>query len=459
MLSAEQLQLITAAVDGELSATEARAFRLLLSTSAEAREVYAKLKADSDRVRTLPRATPPADLTAKVMARIASATPAPVRKPAKTPSKSAKPLAEPAKPVHAKEMEEPARRELPGWVPAAIAAGLLLCVTAGSFAYFASGSPPANPNTAKNPWSNALPAPQDAPTSVPSSSVPAAQELTRPESDAVVRSGVPVPPLPLPKEVIRDAITQAPEPRSVERPLVGSGILPPLKPLDRILVQVPFLRSISDLDREDIRQELTDELGSELAFRLDLFVRDTARGADVFQNAAKAYGLTVFADAATLEKLKKKQVASVVVYTENLTAAELSALFAKVATEDAKFSPRVCDSLHATAVARSDEYELKQILGLDVGIYKRPGGNGSPGQGVKPSDKPLSAGTIESVTKTLTTPPKASEKFAVLMTWQATAGASRTPPAMSNELKQFLAKRTDRKPNAVPAIIVIRPAG
>lgn len=452
MLSAEQLQLITAAVDGELSATESRAFRLLLSTSADARELYAKLKADRDRIHSLPRAKPPADLHAKVMARIASATPAP--KPA--PARPAKTTTEPARPAAARQAQSPTRRKLPTWAPAAIAAGLLICVTAGSFAYFSQDAAPANTGTAKNPWSSILPSQQDGPSAVPSPGPKAAPELTRPDPDSVARiNESPVPPLPMPKVVAPEAIAQAPEPRPAQHTIVGSQILPPIPPFDLVEVRVPFLRSVSELDRADISKELTDELGNEVAVRLDLFVRDPARGVDVFQNAAKASGLTVFADAATLDKLKKKQVGSVVIYTESLTAAELSALFAKVAAEDAKFSPRVCDSLHAMPATTTDDYELRLILGRDVGIYKRPG-NGA-GQGVKPSDKPISAGTIDTVSKTLTTPPKSGEKLAVLAAWLP--GGVRTNPAMSNEIKQFLTKRTDRKPNAVPAIIVIRPTG
>jgi hypothetical protein len=64
----------------------------------------------------------------------------------------------------------------------------------------------------------------------------------------------------------------------------------------------------------------------------------------------------------------------------------------------------------------------------------------------------VSAGTIDEVTKALTTP--SAEKCAVLVTWNGL----RTPPAMSAELKTYLAKRGDRKPNAVPALIVIRTA-
>ncbi len=451
MIPADQKELITAAVDGELSATEARAFRRLLDNSAQARALNAKLRADRDRVRNLPLATPPADLHAKIIARIASAIPAPVRMPAAR-------LAEPAQPF-------PFRRT-PVWVPVAVAAGLLLCITAGSFAFFNSQSDAKN-QVAKHPWSDALPAPQDAPTTVPSPNAIAPQDHARLDPDAVVHSDVsPVPPLPLPRSVPPAAVAVAPEPRSAPLELHGSPLLPKLPPFDLVRVRVPFLRTVAELDREDTRQELADELGRDPTFRFDLFVRDTARGAEVFQNAAKAAGLTVFADASTLDKLKKKQAHAVMIYTEALTAAELIDLFAKVCAEDAKFSPRVCDSMHATPVHRPDELELKAILGLDVGLFKRPVGSGGSGingagQGGEKGEKSVSAGTIDSVAKSLTTPPaKPGDKPAVLLTWQTTSPTiARTNPAMSAELKQFLAKRGTRQPNAVPAIIVIRPVG
>lgn len=442
MLPADQLELITAAVDGELSATETCAFRRLLETSPEARALHAKLKADSDRVRALPRATPPADLQKKILARLATVTP--------------RPLATPAKPRQAEP--PPARRKLPAWVPIALAASVLLCVTAGSFAFFSAQTP--GPSAKKHPWSDALPAAQESAPAVPSPTASAPQQADRSSADAFVLLPVsPVPPLPLPRPVAHE-VGVAPPPRSAQPDFIGSQILAPTPPLEFVQAQVPFLRMVAELDRDDIRQELIDELGrGDAAYRLDLFVRDTARGAEVFQNAAKAAGLTLFADATTLERLKKKQIASVVIYTESLTAAELSALFAKLSAEDMKFSPRVCDSLHATPATGSDEKELNAILGTNVGLFKHPLANGSGrmGQGDR-GDKPVSAGTIESVSKSLTTPtPKAGEQFAVLMTWETKL--ARTPPAASAELKQYLAKRGSRKPNAVPAVIVIRPVG
>lgn len=434
MMPADQTELITAAVDGTLSATELRAFRKLLEASAEARALYAKLKSDRDRVRALPRVAPPADLQAKILAKIAAATPVPVV---------------PVTPARPRRYVEPNRRRTSLWAPIAAAACLLFGVTAISFAYFNHQSKATA--AAKNPYADALPATQDSPVAVPS---PATAPIAIPSPDAAARLDVsPVPPIAHPRPA-PEAIAIAPEPRPVVPNFFAARPLPPIPPLDFIKVRVPFLRTVAEFDRDDTRQELTDELGRDVPFRLDLFVRDTARGAEVFQNAAKAAGLTVYVDATTLDRLKKKQVTSVAVYTESLTAAELTDLFAKLSAEDTKYSPRVCDSLHVTPVIGSDEKELKQLLGVDVGLFKRVSGAGYGERG----DKPVSANTIESVSKSLNgTAPKSGDPTAVLLTWHPTTG--RTNPMQSKEVAQYKEKRGPRKPNAVPAIIVIRLVG
>src|SRR5687768_14977778 len=110
MLPADEFELLTAAVDGELTPPDGHRLRLLLDGSAEAREVYARLKADSDRLRRLPPVAPPADLRDRVLAALPVTVPAP-------------PAA-------------PARRPAPRWLPLAVAACLLLGVTASSFWFF-----------------------------------------------------------------------------------------------------------------------------------------------------------------------------------------------------------------------------------------------------------------------------------------------------------------------------------
>jgi hypothetical protein len=429
MLSANQRELITAAVDGELSAADKRAAKQLLEASPEASELYKELKADRNRVRALPQAAPPSNLAARIMARVA---------------------AEPARPAEPARSRDRKRVSVFGLV--ALAASLFIAVTAATFAFTQTRQ--STDETAKaTPWTRELPAGRDLPApAVPSPTESAPVDPARFDPFAIAHADI----SPVPRVVAGPNpanVALAPTPRPVVSDFNAAPLLTHLKPFDLIEARVPFLRTVADLTREDTRQELTDELARDAAFRFDVFVRDAARGTDAFRNAAKVAGLNVYADSATLERLKKRQTSTVLVYTESLTATELAALFEALSAEDMKFSPRVCDSLHVVPVPRADEYDLKAVLGIDVGVFKRPvgatGGAGL-GSGSKSGSKPVSAGTIDQVTKTLTTPP--AEKCAVLLAWQGT----RTPPAMSAELKTYLAKRGARKPNALPALIVIR---
>ena len=77
-------------------------------------------------------------------------------------------------------------------------------------------------------------------------------------------------------------------------------------------------------------------------------------------------------DATTLDRVQKRQVGTVVLYTESLTAADLADLFARLQAEDAKISPRVFDQLHAAPAVAAEERGLREVLGLDVGLFKRP---------------------------------------------------------------------------------------
>src|SRR4051794_28704387 len=101
MLPDTTLQLLTAAVDGVITPRQERQLTRLLADSAEARDVYAKLRADSRRLRGLPKAAPPADLKDRIVARLLEVTP----------------LAEPAaRPIVVRPVRPAARRP---WVPVA----------------------------------------------------------------------------------------------------------------------------------------------------------------------------------------------------------------------------------------------------------------------------------------------------------------------------------------------------
>jgi hypothetical protein len=440
MLPDDQLELITAAIDGELSPAEARRFRSLMESSAEARATHARLKADSERLQNLPRVAPPADLAARVMRKIGALTPAPVRVPKAEPAKQ--PTLE-TTPVAARA------RKLPVWVPAVVAASVLVGVAASSFWFFRNNDPN---NSAKQRTLNGLASP-DLVKALPSDTERPAAPAPRVPHDSGAIVNRDVSPAPLPHEFERTPI--APDPRFVQPDLVA---FPPITAptFDQVEIRIPFLKAVSEFDRAESRQELAAELLHDPAFRLDVFARDPVRAVEVFQAAAKATGLNLHVDATTLDRLRKRQVTSVMIYTDALSAGQIAEVFGHLATADAKISPRVFDSLHAIPVSRSDERFLIETLGRDPGLFKRADIDRRLPK-TDPS-KSISDGTAQHIVDRVGGAggsPSASDKHAVLVTWAPPA--MRTMPTASAELKLFFAKRGDRKPGVVPVVIVIRP--
>lgn len=420
MIPDNQRSLLTEAVDGELSAPRTRALKKLLDASPDARALHAKLCADRDRLKNLPRVKPPADLRARILAKL----PAP------------KPIIEPRR--------EPVRPAARSWVPLAVAASVMLCLGGGSFWFFAreTGTTPSTgkpTETARGAgrvnYADVLPPENGRPPSAP---------IHHDDSANNVAHDFPQPREVHPVEVI-------PAPRAVNN-FNASPLIPDAPPFDLVQVRLPFLVPLTDLDRDDVQKKLIAELGRESASRIDVFVKDTGRGGEAFLAAAKASGLTVFADATATERMKRRMPGSFVVYAESLTAADVRDLFVKLSAEDAKATQRTFDSLHVVGATAGDHKELKDVLGFDPGPWKRAERN-------TPSEpKSISAGTGEQVAKSVSGGgAKATEKPAVLMSFGP--AASRTPPVMSKELKQYGEKRGERKPTSVPVMIVIRVAG
>jgi hypothetical protein len=332
-------------------------------------------------------------------------------------------------------------------VPIAVAASVMLCLAASSFWFFLREG--GNPGTA----SNGRPAKEPAngagrskyahvlpPENGPPPSAPVAIEDT---PNAVAHDH------PLPPEPRR--VEEIPSPRPVTN-LNAAPLLPDAPAFDLVRVRLPFLVSVADLDRDDVQQKLVAELGRDAASRIDLFVKDAGRGGDAFLAAAKAAGVTVFADAAAAERMKRRLPGSFVVYSDGLTAAEVRDLFLKVAAEDAKTMQRTFESLHVVAATAADHKELKDVLGFDPGPWKK--------QATPPATeaKSVSASTADAVARAVSSSgPKAAEKPAVMTTFSP--AASRTPPVASKELKHYSEKRGERKPNIVPIMIVIRVPG
>ena len=263
---------------------------------------------------------------------------------------------------------EPVHHLWPRWAPVGIAASLLIGIAGASFLFFSGDRgdpsvarnqnrpPPATRDGAADPrWADWLPA---ATARLPSAPMP---------SERVIDGAV----IPPPAIASDTAVAVAPEPRTPDRDLIGAHPRAEFPNFDLVQLRLPFLEPLADFERDAVRQQLVDELGRDPAFRVDLFARNTARGVELFQNAARASGLAILADSTSMNYLRKGQVGSVVVYTDSLTAAELTALLATLNSVDAKVSPRVFDSVHASPITREDEVEIRRILGTDPGLFKR----------------------------------------------------------------------------------------
>jgi hypothetical protein len=253
--------------------------------------------------------------------------------------------------------------------------------------------------------------------------------------------------------VVASAAPKHPEPAPAPRPNVpdflASAVPPDLKPFEAVEVRLPLLLSVAELDGPDAQAQIAAELAREPAFRLDLFARDTVRAADVFQAAAKSARLSVTVDATAHERLKRKLPTAWAVYTEALTPDDVAKLTAALAAHDRAADAGVFAAAHLIPARAAEQRDLKDLFGVDMGLGKRS----KPGP---VAGKPLSAGTVDQVTAALTKG-KVPETPALMLTYLP--APFRAAPGASKEVREFLARRDDRKPNAVPVLVVIRPAG
>jgi len=462
------LRLLTAGLDGELTPAESQQLRQLLESSAEAQRIFAKLQADSARLRALPLVPPPPGLKHRVMARIAALTSPNValHRPV------AAPVTEPARRPWAadRRTDGPAQRR--SWLPYVIAASVFLVIMTSSFLYFLEQDTPTTARSTHRPpaasrsgaedprWDDWLPVDSHPRPSVPLGSERATQSTKHAAQRLPARSETP-------NRNPAEGLALAPEPRPVRAALVGSGFIPDTH-FDLVDVRVPFLQQLVDFERDDTRFRFVAELSLDPAFRIDLFVRNPGRSVELFREAASASGVNVLIDANTSRLLAKRQITALAVYCESLTAADLAGLLSRLSFEDTKVTPRVFGAVHVVPATTSDAADLKNLLGIDPGWFKRPNPDrpdlNSNERNDKPPardpSKPLSSGTADHIVKSVSGGSNSphgptAEKLAVLCGWQPVV--SRTPPGSSAEVKQFLAKRGERKPGATPVLIILRP--
>jgi hypothetical protein len=427
MVTEAERELITAAVDGELSADRQAAFHRLLAESVAALGLYQLLCRDRERLRDLPRAAAPPALGDRVMGRVRGA----------------------GRPVVPSRRADPFWR--PAWVPLGVAASLLLIVGGASFTYFQSRAFSARTSEQVH----ALP------------KVPPHLEST-PDPGPVALSPVPAPNrevTPLPRSAAREVarnlpptartpVEVAPTPRASRiTDVLTSPVGSEAAPFSAVQVRLPLLLPLADLDGEDGRRRIAGELVGDPAFRIDLFVSDPNRAADGLMAAAKRSGVSLGIDAVAHERLKKRLPFGWAVVTDALTPAEIAGWLAaaRADADAAPAVPRLAGAVHVIPAGPVEQKEWRELTGAEPAWTKSAKAD-APSQ-----PKPVTAGTADQVAGALQKGPAGKvERPALLVTYLPREG--RVNAAFSREAKLFTERTAERRPNAVPVVIVVRPA-
>jgi hypothetical protein len=399
--------LLTAAIDGALTPAERKEAKRLVRGSAEARALYLELRRDAERLRALRRHAAPPDLVDAVLVAIRDRRPTPLPPTRPRPGRWA------------------------GWMTVATAAAVMLAFTAGSFLVFGPGKQRPHQRINTEIVGQTLPARPSGPEvgpmprRLPADSVAGVERKTGPEIG------------PAPREV--DALTGPLHPETPE--IRGPQ-------LDAIRHSTLFtLRQLPGNDAEQGR--LLGDVKTDELIRLDLFTPTLPQGTELVLSALRTRGIEVFVDGHAQDRRQKSPNTEFVVFTEAMTPAELVRFLTALGAEDRRWPSPVFDTLVVAPFLPKDLTQLSTLLGLPAVARDKVDVR-----------KPLPEGTAQQVADALTrmggpgsaaAPPK-TEKVAVMVAYTS----PNPSPAASKEIRQFLARRGDRKAGAKPLMLVLR---
>jgi hypothetical protein len=310
MLSDRHYQLLTAYIDGELSARERRTVERLLCKSPEARTILEKLENDSKELRRLPVRQAPETLADVVMQTLSDDLP-------RTPAK-------PLRPTAAARL----RRAISPWLGFAAAACVLVMVGLGSFALFG--------RLLEDKADN---------------------EMSQREEESKPNQPVEIVPPPVMAKGLD--------------PLVGDLFA---GAAEKFAAKVDAKDSyvsvaVGQLHEAPARQRLTTVLKKDPAVRLDLPVTNSAKAVDRLKEAFKNNGITVLVDAAARNHLgnpkKRAKDVSFVLYAENLKAEELAQVLQAIGKAEAS-TMRTIDVVSVTGMTPNDRTDLSKMLNVAV---------------------------------------------------------------------------------------------
>jgi hypothetical protein len=448
MLPDLQRQLLTAYVDGELSSRQRRHVVRLLKRSAEARQLLRHLQYDAATLGSLTAPRLDVDLSASVLDSIRERRLSPLRRKSK-----------------------PLTPGFPTWVGIAVAASVLCAIGLASYIGFAaylsrSRQSPDNPVAKKDEPET----PRDRVT--PGSGDQG--EKNRDPKKEFVRNGTPRPyefvgpPEPGPRDdnpvVVKNPVDPMPPDPTPPDPEPMKEELGPVltnRAMERFeLEQVtgsakPVILKLHDLDQDEPRRRLNDELVQSAGFRLELPCDNGTPAFERLQAACKDRKVALLIDQKAQQRLKApKAKTNYILYIENLTPEELSRLVQQLAADDKKAAAKKAsdarfDRLVVTRLTKRDYKELSELLGIDPSKVEPTGPLGTD------LHRPLPEQTAEQIGKALEGE-KTKSKSAEVQQALVLAYNPVLPPKNSPEVKRFLDGRKSAKPDTVRAIIVLR---
>jgi hypothetical protein len=442
MLTPQELELLTAHVDGELTAAQRRQVSSLLEHSAEARDMLTWLEQDAQRLRGLPRRPAPFDFSAGVLDAIVKLD----RRPAPRP----------------RVVLPPAVHKFPRWVGYATAAAVLLAVGVGSFVYNwksqdageGNGNAVArnNGDEEKNTRRGA-----DKDTYV----------KVGPEDEGKTKNGS-----PLVKVEGKDksgTTTQSDKgtkPINTAPPIEGSALLTSgggtSPKLERVELDLPSVARLHDLDRGEAAKVLADRLAKLKGARVELTAKDAVRAFEPLRAAMEAKKVRLHIDPATQARRKKTlSKTDFIVYAENLTPADLIDVLRQVGVADRAGEMRFDGAVVVREISferkdlRWDSKDLTDLLGIDPRVTKPATAKRKAGVDIR---RDLADQTAFDVVAALDGRgvPRPGAEVALH------AYVSHLPSPKSRgtvELKRFLELRQPARPGTLAVLLVLRNVG
>jgi hypothetical protein len=431
MLSDRTRQLLTAYVDGELSAQARESATRLLEQSAEARAFVRQLESDAAALRRLPRRQLEADFSEKVLHAIGE-----------------------------RRSQWPRRARFnhapvyPTWIGVAAAAAVLLVVGVGSTLYLyttpgrqnkvavAKNDKPFTDKPASNPLERK--SITQAPSNDLSAFPPIDDKLDSPNNSDT-------PPV---LEFTPDA--------EIALDSTPTTRFEVFNQLDQ--VKLALTLPLQELDKPRVQERLREKFKEDTAFQLDLSCPANAMGLDRLEAAFHAKGVKLVIDKAALTRWKKGLKTHYAFYSNDLTSEELAGILQSLGANDEQVDPRLrFNKVIINHLTPTNQKELCSLLGVDP---RSPTANPAQGKGPLGVDltKPISKKTEEQVADALAgkglprpepgkqVQPKAPDRMALVLSYNPVRAA----PSNSKEIKQFLADHSVPRPGAVQFLLVLR---